>query len=76
MGRPVYPHEMCDPDFAWLISNFKEQNPSYISVESTFLPLVLIATEDVTEAGRSTSNLALPDPNEFVKTDLADADEF
>lgn len=42
MGRPIYPHELEDPDFAWLISNFKENNPTCSPVENTCLPVVFI----------------------------------
>ena len=42
MGRPVYPHELCDPDFSWLITNFQESNPNYRPVERGCLPVVLI----------------------------------
>lgn len=44
MGRPVYPYELGDPDFSWLISNFQEQHPNYSSSETTALPLVFIKT--------------------------------
>ncbi len=33
MGRPIYPHEVSDPDFAWLLSSFQESNPQYVLVE-------------------------------------------
>ncbi|NMC63227.1 MAG: hypothetical protein GYA55_08660 [SAR324 cluster bacterium] len=42
MVRPIYAHEMCDPDFSWLISTFRDNNPDYMTVESTCLPVVLI----------------------------------
>jgi hypothetical protein len=42
MGRPIYPHELGDPDFSWLISSFREHHPEYIFVESTCLPVVFI----------------------------------
>ncbi len=68
MGRPVYPHEMCDPDFAWLISNYKEQHSEFVAVESTFLPIVLI--QGVNNSVSSVARLTLPDPDEFIKDDL------
>jgi len=46
MARPVYPHELCDPDFAWLLSSYREEHPNLIVVESTFLPIVLIPVEE------------------------------
>lgn len=42
MGRPVYPYEITDPDFSWLITSFQEANPGYVVVENTCLPFVLI----------------------------------
>ena len=49
MGRPVYPHEMCDPDFAWLISSFREQNPDFVPIESALLPVVLLAVDEAAD---------------------------
>lgn len=46
MGRPIYPYEMVDPDFSWLISNFQENHPHYISVEDGCLPVVFIGSRD------------------------------
>lgn len=43
MGRPIYNYELTDPDFSWLISNFKENNPSYTLIESSGLPIVFIS---------------------------------
>ena len=43
MVRPIYAHEMCDPDFSWLISTFKENHPEYVAVESSCLPIVLVS---------------------------------
>lgn len=42
MGRPVYPYELDDPDFSWLVSRFKEEHKGYGYVESSCLPIVLI----------------------------------
>lgn len=45
MVRPIYMHELADPDFSWLLTTFKENHPNYISVEGAGLPLVLINIE-------------------------------
>jgi len=45
MARPVYPHELVDPDFQWLLNTFRETHPNYISVEVTCLPVTLVASE-------------------------------
>ena len=51
MGRPIYPHELEDPDFAWLISTYRENHPHCSPVESTCLPIVFIKDEtDVDES--------------------------
>jgi hypothetical protein len=42
MARPIYSHELIDPDFAWLIASFQEENPNYALVDAVGLPLVLI----------------------------------
>lgn len=42
MGRPIYPQEMGDPDFFWLISSFRENHPDYSLIEIGSLPMVLI----------------------------------
>ncbi len=47
MGRPVYPYEITDADFSWLISSFQESNPGYIAVENACLPYLLIRVGDV-----------------------------
>ena len=45
MARAIFPHEMSDPDFEWLISNFKETRPAYFTVEGACLPMILIPAE-------------------------------
>jgi len=42
MARPIFPHELGDPDFAWLLSSYLEQNPMYLQVEETCSPIVLV----------------------------------
>lgn len=42
MARPVYAHELIDPDFSWLISSFQENNPQYMLVDASCLPVILI----------------------------------
>jgi hypothetical protein len=43
MGRPIYSHELSDPDFSWLITSFQENNPNYSCVDSSCLPIVFIS---------------------------------
>lgn len=42
MGRPIYPYELSDPDFSWLLNTFRESHPEYFLVEDTCLPVVFI----------------------------------
>ncbi len=42
MVRPIYAHELCDPDFSWLLNTFRENNPEYFAIESSCLPVILI----------------------------------
>jgi|GEM_PF-6003092 len=42
MGRPVYPYELADPDFAWLLTHFQESHPAYIAVQDIGLPVVMV----------------------------------
>jgi len=41
-ARPFFPHEADDPDLDWLLSNFLQERPNYIPVESGSLPIVLL----------------------------------
>jgi hypothetical protein len=41
MGRPVFPFELNDQDFAWLISTFRENNPYSFTLECMSMPVVL-----------------------------------
>lgn len=42
MVRPIYPHELSDPDFSWLVNTFLDNHPSCCAVESSGLPVILI----------------------------------
>lgn len=47
MGRPLYPYELGDPDFSWLLSSFQENNPGWVMIESTCLPVVLLQSTSI-----------------------------
>lgn len=49
MARPIYPHELSDPDFQWLINSYKESRPGLAVVDSTCLPLVIVKLEEEVE---------------------------
>ena len=42
MGRPVYPYELADPDFSWLLNSFNDSHPHYIAVQDVGLPVVMV----------------------------------
>ena len=49
MARPIYQHELTDPDFLWLINSFRESRSGYLMIESSCLPVVLLEyTEQAT----------------------------
>lgn len=42
MARPIFNHELLDPDFAWLLTTFKENNPEVVSLECFGMAVVMI----------------------------------
>jgi hypothetical protein len=42
MCRPIFPYELGDPDFSWLLSTFQEKHPDYVLIDSNGVPLVLV----------------------------------
>lgn len=57
MARAMYPHELGDPDFAWLLSSFLEQHPNYYQIDISCLPVVLLE-------GQIIPGTSLPQPQE------------
>ncbi len=53
MARPIYPHELSDPDFQWLLNSYRESRPGVALVDSTCLPLVLVKIDESVEAVES-----------------------
>ena len=49
MGRAVYPYELTDPDFSWLIHNFQESCPDYVCVQDIGLPVTFVKAETKAE---------------------------
>jgi hypothetical protein len=47
MARAIFSHEVSDPDFQWLLSNYAERKAGAFTVDVTCLPVVLVLlTED------------------------------
>jgi hypothetical protein len=61
MARPIFSHELIDPDFSWLLSTFKENHPEYYAVEQGGLPVVLFKVTDE-EIYKYNSIPSLPEP--------------
>ena len=60
MGRPVYPHELGDADFAWLINSFREKNAHCAIVESSCLPVVLLKEVGISVTAESGETAVTP----------------
>jgi hypothetical protein len=46
MARPIYSHEVLDPDFQWLVQNYIENHPNAIMLDSTCLPVIIILGDE------------------------------
>lgn len=46
MARPIYNHELLDPDFSWLLTTYKENHPEFVSLECVGMPIVLFKLTD------------------------------
>lgn len=55
MARPIYSHEVLDPDFQWLLQNYTENHPNAIMLDSTCLPVVIILGDERSVAARASS---------------------
>ena len=42
MARAVFPHEITDPDFQWLLNTYCESHPNSIRIENSCLPVVVV----------------------------------
>ena len=47
MARPIYPHELSDPDFQWLINSYRESRGHIAVVDMSCLPFVMVLLEPV-----------------------------
>ena len=66
MARAIYSHEINDPDFQWLISNYAERKGGTAMVDVTCLPIVLVMMTDDerSRTGIGQHSLALLPPPE------------
>ncbi|MEY4669151.1 MAG: hypothetical protein RL518_1850 [Pseudomonadota bacterium] len=50
MARGIFPHEISDPDFQWLIKNYCETRGPVAVVDSGCLPLVMVLLDESAKA--------------------------
>ena len=77
MTRPIFSHEVSDPDFQWLLDNYAERNKCTAIIDSTSLPVVLILlTEDEKlKAAGALHPLAIPEIGSREENDPSDESE-
>ena len=46
MARGIFPHEINDPDFQWLIKNYCETRGPVAVVDSGCLPIVMVLLDE------------------------------
>ncbi len=59
MARPIFPHEISDPDFQWLIKNYCESRGPVAVVDVGCLPLVMVLLDE--NAAAMNGHLMSPD---------------
>lgn len=64
MARPIYSHEVLDPDFQWLLQNYSENHPNAIVLDSTCLPVVIVLGDEKMAAVRASGPPEHPAPTE------------
>ena len=69
MARPLYPYELGDQDFSWLISSFQERFPNYTIFQNGTLPVCFINCAPVTvieeaEEESTSDGLSYPETTE------------
>lgn len=43
MARTVYPYELQDEDFTWLLNNYLEENPSSFTMQVQGCPVIILS---------------------------------
>jgi hypothetical protein len=56
-ARPFFPHEADDPDLDWLLSNFLQERPNFIPIETGALPIVLLPYRGKYEVAKQENGL-------------------
>lgn len=46
MARAVFPHEITDPDFQWLLNTYCETHPTALRLDTSCLPVVIILCDE------------------------------
>ena len=50
MARGIFPHEIADPDFQWLIKNYCETRGPVAIVDAGCLPIVMVLLDEKAQA--------------------------
>ena len=72
MARPIYPHELSDPDFQWLVNSYRESRGEVAVVDMSCLPLVMIKLDNeprVSEDSREFTPLLPGQSADFVSSE-------
>jgi len=72
MARPIYPHELSDPDFQWLINAYRESRGQVAVVDMSCLPLVMVlldTKEPTQDEDANFEPLVAAPPAEFAHPD-------
>lgn len=69
MARPIFQHELTDPDFSWLLSTFQENHPEYVLSDSPGAAVVFIRLTE-----EELHNTLLPMPSLNEPDDLKDSE--
>jgi hypothetical protein len=75
MTRGVYSHEQDDPDFAWLINNYKNTKKNCVLIDMHNLPIILISIPQVSEEPKDNFPNGQPERKENLLTDSFSSSE-
>jgi hypothetical protein len=72
MARPIYPHELSDPDFQWLINAYRESKGQVAVVDMSCLPLIMVLLDSkppIQDEDATFEPLVAPPPAECANPD-------
>jgi hypothetical protein len=69
MARAVYAHELSDPDFEWLLSNYRERCDRLVQVDGQGMPVTFLNLEGI-PIPKPASPYLIPPPAQAVLDDI------